>query len=614
MNLRRLLLLSQVPFWAVLVAAFVFLSSALDARVQATAQATQSRARLAGMAQVLQYVVDLETGLRGYVIAGEPMFLEPYNAARAALPGALAVLGRMDMDARSDERLGRVSALIARWQTEVAVPEIAARRRSEAAAAALVKTGRGKRILDELRAEVGRYNAEQTASLRALEAVASAQLRRLRLALVGAGVVALLASLLATLFSAHKLASSFGRFTAAARRLSAGEAGVRVEPRGSVEIQRLAGAFNHMSAALALAQQQSRAHADELAARHDWMARLGEFGDWMQAARSLDEGARVLECALPELLPGTRGTLLQHNASRNLLLPLAVWGGETGVATPPDGCWALRRGEMVSPQSTRLAPPCLGGPGGTYTCVPLFSHGETLGILRLRPAGEAEGASLSGELLAALPGIVRQVSLSLAGLRLQDRLLQQAVRDPLTGLFNRRRLEDELAAQTAHAAASAQPLSLIALDVDHFKRLNDTFGHDAGDAALVRLSAALRDLAPPGSTPARPGGEEFSLLLPGHDLAAATALAEHLRAEVAGWALTHAGIALGQLTVSLGVAEYAAPLSTPAGLVRAADEALYSAKRQGRNRVARAELLNPASWLATAGQVEETHPRPTALP
>ncbi len=591
MNLRRLLLLSQLPFWVLLVAAFLLLSSTLDARVQATERAAQTRARLVSVTRIMQHVVDLETGLRGYVITGEPRFLEPYNAAQVALPQELAVLER----AEHAETPGRIRALIGRWQSEVAAPELLARRDSAAAAAALVKTGRGKKILDSIRAEVGAYTTEQTQNLQSLEAVASAQLRRLRLTLVGVGSVALFASVLATLFSAYQLSSSFGRFTVAARRLSAGETGVQVEPRGSAEIQQLAGAFNHMSGALALAQQQSRAHADELASRNDWMARLGEFGDWMQAARSLEEGARILERALPELLPGTRGTLLHHNASRNLLLPLATWGGEAGAATPPDGCWALRRGEVVSPGADRLAPACLGGPGGSYTCVPLFSHGETLGIMRVRPA--ADGTELSAEVRALLPGIVRQVSLALAGLRLQDRLLQQSIRDPLTGLFNRRRLEDELAAQTAHASASGQPLSLIALDVDHFKRLNDTFGHDAGDAALVRLSAALRDLAPPGSTPARPGGEEFSLLLPGHDLAVASALAERLRAEIAGWSLTHAGISLGQLTVSLGVAGYAAPLSTPAALVRAADEALYSAKRQGRNRVVEATPLHPESWL-----------------
>lgn len=85
MNLRRLLLLSQVPFWALLVAAFVLLSSTLDARVQATERADQTRARLVSVAQVMQHVVDLETGLRGYVITGEPRFLDPYNAAQVAL-------------------------------------------------------------------------------------------------------------------------------------------------------------------------------------------------------------------------------------------------------------------------------------------------------------------------------------------------------------------------------------------------------------------------------------------------------------------------------------------------------------------------------------------------
>lgn len=592
MNLRRLLLLSQLPFWALLVAAFVLLSSTLDARVQATERADQTRARLVLVAQVMQHVVDLETGLRGYVITGEPRFLEPYNAAQLVLPQELAALER-DSGA---EGVGRLRMLIGRWQSEVAAPQLLARQSDAAAAAALVKTGRGKKILDSIRAEVSAYSAEQTQNLQSLEAVASAQLRRLRLTLIGVGGVALLASVLATLFSAYKLSSSFGRFTAAVRRVSEGEEGVQVVDRGSREMHVLARAFNHMSGALTLAQQEASLRADELTARNDWMARLGEFGDWMQAARSLEEGARILETALPELLPGTRGTLSQHNASRNLLVPLAAWGGETGAATPPDHCWALRRGEVLSPGVDRLAPACLGGVGGRYTCVPLFSHGETLGIMRLRP--EVDGQDLPEALRALLPGIVRQVSLALAGLRLQDRLLQQSIRDPLTGLFNRRRLEDELVAQTAHATASGEPLSLVALDVDHFKRLNDTFGHDAGDAALVRLSAALRDMAPPGSTPARPGGEEFSLLLPGYGLAAASALAERLRAEVAGWTLTHAGIALGQLTVSLGVAEYAPPLSTPDALVRAADEALYSAKRQGRNRVERAEPLHPESWLA----------------
>ncbi|MDL2345151.1 GGDEF domain-containing protein [Deinococcus sp. MIMF12] len=215
--------------------------------------------------------------------------------------------------------------------------------------------------------------------------------------------------------------------------------------------------------------------------------------------------------------------------------------------------------------------------------MPLFSHGETLGILRVRP--EIEGQSLPAELRETLPAVARQVALALAGLRLQERLHQQAIRDPLTGLFNRRHLEEALASAGAHAAATGEPLSLIALDVDHFKRFNDTFGHEAGDAVLVRVGAALRDLVPPGAVPARPGGEEFTLLLPGLDTGAAAELAERLRETVAGWSLSHAGMALGQVTVSLGVAALGVHAPAPDGLPRVADEALYAAKAAGRNRV-----------------------------
>ena len=232
MNLRRQLLLSHFPFWALLVVAFLFLSSTLDVRVKMTERAAQTRARLFSVAQVMQHVVDLETGLRGYVITGELAFLEPYNAAQVALPRDLAVLER-DGDAQS---LARIRALIGRWQTEVAAPQIVARQSSQVAATALVKTGRGKKIIDSIRAEVAAYSAGQTQTLQTLEAAAAAQLRQLRLTLYGVGGLALLSSLLATLFSAHKLSGSFGHFTAAARRLTGGESGVHVEPSGVASV------------------------------------------------------------------------------------------------------------------------------------------------------------------------------------------------------------------------------------------------------------------------------------------------------------------------------------------------------------------------------------------
>lgn len=590
MRLAPLLLLPQLPVWILLAVAGVQLSAAVEARAQATAQAAHSREQLSHMESALRLTLDLETGVRGYVITGQTAFLAPYREATAALPEVLAALREgAAAQAGPDRpaqlaRLSRIETLLERWQARVGRPEIAVRPRSAQEAAALVARGTGKRLIDAVRAEAAAFTRTEAARLRGQEAAALARLQDLRRTLLNYGVAVVALSVLGGLLAAALISRSYRRVGLAAERLARGEGGVQLSDRGPQEVRSLSAAFNRMSEQLGAAQRDAQARAADLAARNAQMGALGDLSDWLQAARGLEEGGQILARALPTLLPGTRGSLATHNASRNLLVPLLVWGDGAGSGGPPDGCWALRRGEPRWPQDSGFAPPCLTGPGGGgYVCVPLFSHGETLGILRVR--AEVDGEPLPPALRETLPAVARQVALALAGLRLQERLHQQAIRDPLTGLFNRRHLEDALALAGAHAAATGEALSLIALDVDHFKRFNDTFGHEAGDAVLVRVGAALRDLAPPGAVPARPGGEEFTLLLPGLGTDAALALAERLRGTVAGWSLSHAGMALGQVTVSLGVAALGVHAPTPDGLPRAADEALYAAKAGGRNRV-----------------------------
>ena len=181
--------------------------------------------------------------------------------------------------------------------------------------------------------------------------------------------------------------------------------------------------------------------------------------------------------------------------------------------------------------------------------------------------------------------LTRQLGLALSALQLQDRLRDQSRRDPLTGLANRRHLEEELDRQVSLSVSTASPLSLVALDIDHFKRLNDTFGHDAGDAVLVQMGQTLRKFTPVGALAARPGGEEFCLLLPGFTGDEALVLAEQVRAAIEGWSLAHAGISLGRITASLGVSTWGDTATSGPALVKAADEALYQAKHAGRNRV-----------------------------
>jgi diguanylate cyclase (GGDEF)-like protein len=170
----------------------------------------------------------------------------------------------------------------------------------------------------------------------------------------------------------------------------------------------------------------------------------------------------------------------------------------------------------------------------------------------------------------------------------QAALARLAYRDPLTGLHNGRAFHDALARELAQSARARQALSLVLIDVDHFKRYNDHYGHPAGDDCLVAVARHIGDQAlRPGDLAARIGGEEFALLLPRTDTPAARLVAERLRASLEQARLPHIEAPLGIVTASVGVASPGDPGSADAGrdLYRAADEALYRAKRGGRNRV-----------------------------
>lgn len=612
MTLRQLILLWQLPFWVLLLGTAALLNSALEDRVAATRQATQTRVQTEELAGILQAVVDMETSVRGYVIVGDEAFLDAYRVARAGLPERFSRLrdqtgdGQADASARAE--LARVENLVARWQAEVATPEIAARRAGrEQEARRLVQRGTGKRLIDQVRRQVDLLSRREVQRLRAEEATAAQRMQHLRRMLLLAGLLLLGASVLVAFLGASRLTRAFQGLATAARRISAGERGVRVTESGVQEFEEIGEAFNAMSADLQHTHGLAESRQLDLERRNTQMRSLSELSDWLQAARSLDEGAGVLGRALPTLLPGTRGVLLLFNASRTLLLPLAEWGWTAGQAHPtsPDNCWALRRGEARFPGEGRFAPPCLsnGLPGGQeYMCFPLFVHGETLGLLRFQGAGadRPEVFTDKTELRQLMIPLTRQIGLALSALQLQDRLLEQARRDPLTGLANRRHLEEELSVQANLAATGDTPLSLLALDIDHFKRLNDTFGHDAGDAVLVQMGQTLRKFTPVGALAARPGGEEFCLLLPGFTGDEALALAEQVRAAIEGWSLAHAGISLGRITASLGVSTWGDTATSAPALVKAADEALYQAKHAGRNRVvvARTRLDEPQTATA----------------
>jgi diguanylate cyclase (GGDEF)-like protein len=218
--------------------------------------------------------------------------------------------------------------------------------------------------------------------------------------------------------------------------------------------------------------------------------------------------------------------------------------------------------------------------------------GESLLVLPLKLRDRALGAvvltakygALRPAATRVLEILVNQAAALLATLQLAERMKEKALHDPLTGLFNRRAFTDHLAHEMARRDRQGGTLALLMLDLDHFKKLNDTHGHPAGDAALKRSSELLGRCLRKGDVAARYGGEEFVVMLAGADEEVALTIAERIRS-----ALEHAEIEFGgakiRVTASVGLAVWPGHGRTPQDLLGAADRALYTAKGAGRNRV-----------------------------
>ena len=236
------------------------------------------------------------------------------------------------------------------------------------------------------------------------------------------------------------------------------------------------------------------------------------------------------------LFPDAAGAVLVTPASRDGLWAVAVWGPPLAGGRERfqlDDCWALRRGRVYRVDDARTSPACLhlGEPAPpAFVCVPLAAQGETLGLFTLAvPPGAAAEGGLGEARVRLAVTVAEQFALALANVRLRETLRSQSIRDPLTGLFNRRYMEETLDRELSRAEREHRPLSLLLLDIDRFKHFNDSFGHEAGDIVLSSLGALLRSVSRAGDVACRYGGEEFVLILPAASLADAQRRAEEIR-------------------------------------------------------------------------------------
>ena len=336
----------------------------------------------------------------------------------------------------------------------------------------------------------------------------------------------------------------------------------------------------------------------ELQHRDHERALLNELRDLFGCCSTPSEAVKVVAESVQKLFPQSgSGDLYVFQSSLNLAEATIHWGTSkpsTQFLTF-DSCWCLRRGQPHWSEHSGGGIKCAHLteiPTGTSLCVPIMGQGHALGVLHLEfppgmelgaRSGRAENLRSALQLLAS--SVAGQTAMAFSSLNLRQRLQEQSIRDPLTDLFNRRFMDESLETEVLRATRNSRPLSLLLIDIDHFKRFNDTFGHDAGDHVLQSLADLLRKFFRASDVCCRHGGEEFAIILPDSSLQNAVVRATSLRTEVKRLNLFYDNQNLGSVTVSIGVAAFPEHGSSASTLLKIADRCLYESKASGRDVV-----------------------------
>ena len=469
---------------------------------------------------MLTAMLNQETGARGYFETRDPIFLQPYRAGTSAFTLAMARSEQLSgSDSSLQQTLTTQDEHSNRWHaiTETEINRLRSTGRAPSDAAALTD----KAIMDGFRAANGRYDqrlaVERDAALSTQTWLAVGLAAALSLALVYLG-------------------SLFVRRGARRER-----------ERGN---------------------------------------RQRELRSLLQVSESEDESRRLLIRHIERTVPHSAAAVFNRNNSDDRLE--AVTSDDVGQ-TPlrgvelaqltPRSCLAVRLSsayERSAGDDPLMACEVCGKVAGELVCEPLLVGGQVIGsvlVAHEKGIGERERLRVRDSVIQTAPILANQRNLALAELR--------AASDGLTGLPNRRAADETLKRMAAHASRRTSPMTALLLDLDHFKQINDIYGHEQGDRALATVGQTLTSSLRASDFAARYGGEEFLVLLPDTDRETARAIAEKLRLAIGATEnLDH-----GSVTVSIGIACYPQDATDSEQLIRKADRALYAAKAAGRNRV-----------------------------
>lgn len=522
---------------------------------------------------------------RLYVIKKNPQILDEYNASEKKLKSIELKLEKLQDTGASDDELALLHdglKIIDALQDEQQEALTSAARGEDAQAVALLYGMPYEQELERAQTQIDRFR--QILDKRVIASVreATKKSKALRTASeVMVGLTALLFLFVLGFILKRRVLRPVVRLSDVVHRLASQDFAVETPNFNQIdEIGDMAQAIR-IFRENGLARQRLEKERDA-----DWAIRelLARMTQRLQGCENFDDVINVAELFAPNIAPGIAGRLYVFDRDPWQMRCVAQWlsPADDEATFHPDACWAVRRGQSHPPVNGEPDVACYHLPDSqaeSALCVPLIAQGEAIGLLsfqNITPENAPARAYL--ELMAEALG------LALANQRLRDALLEKALFDPLTGLRNRHHLEDTLHTQMTQAMRNGEPLSCMMIDIDHFKSINDRFGHEAGDQVIKNVATIVQRAAHDGGLAFRYGGEEFLVLLPGAGEAEAHACAQKIYNGVHALSLRYGLTEIGPVDVSIGIASYPEHAQSD-NLLRAADVALYRAKELGRSRI-----------------------------
>jgi diguanylate cyclase (GGDEF)-like protein/PAS domain S-box-containing protein len=322
---------------------------------------------------------------------------------------------------------------------------------------------------------------------------------------------------------------------------------------------------------------------------------LNSMNGILQACLTIAEALTPIEKFAEKLFDDVHGAVYLSTPDTGHMELALRWGeaNDNVDLIKKEDCWALRRSQPYTVKDPKDQVSCYHYDNAVIEgqiCIPLTAQGELIGLMTLYSVDGTFKDHIA-EISRLALSFADHIALSLSNIRLRERLQQQSIIDSLTGLYNRRYFDESMKIELSRAERKNQNLSLLIIDIDHFKKFNDTYGHDVGDIVLQEVSGVLKKNVRASDIACRMGGEEFAIIMPGTTTKIAHERAEVLRKKIQRIVLKNAGKQLDPITSSIGIATYPDQANTAKQLIESTDMALYAAKNQGRNRSITADSL-----------------------